>query len=116
MLLAIKSEMAYQVLKASEAVKGIDPKEGINVDAFYFDTYNDEIREKIESVLDDGWDFRINSTEPIEGTEQYKDGRYIVYQNFTLETKAERKKRLDAEKAKERRAKKKAEKMLDNDK
>ena len=115
MLLAVKSEMAYQVLKVSEAVKGIDPKEGVNVDAFYFDTYNDEIREKIESALDDGWDFRINSTEPVDGTEQYKDGRYIVYQNFTLETKAERKKRLDAEKAKERRAKKKAEKMLDNE-
>lgn len=110
MLLAVKSEMAYQVLKVSEAVKGIDPKEGVNVDAFYFDTYNDEIREKIESALDDGWNFRINSTEPVDGTEQYKDGRYIVYQNFSLETKAERKKRLDREKAKERRAKKKAEK------
>ena len=116
MLLAIKSEMAYQVLKVSEAVKGIDPKEGVNVDAFYFETYNDEVREKIESALDDGWNFRINSLEPIEGTEQYKDGRYIVYQNFSLETKAERKKRLDKEKAKERRAKKKAEKMLDNEK
>lgn len=115
MMNAVRSEMMVQTIKASKAIKGVDPKEGINADAFYFDTYNDEIREKIESALDDGWDFRINSTEPVEGTEQYKDGRYIVYQNFSLETKAERKKRIDREKAKERRAKKKAEKMLDNE-
>lgn len=115
MINAVRSEMMVQTIKASKAIKGVDPKEGINADAFYFDTYNDEIREKIESALDDGWDFRINSTEPVEGTEQYKDGRYIVYQNFSLETKAERKKRLDREKAKERRAKKKAEKKLDNE-
>lgn len=115
MINAVRSEMMVQTIKASKAIKGVDPKEGINADAFYFDTYNDEIREKIESALDDGWDFRINSTEPIEGTEQYKDGRYIVYQNFSLETKAERKKRMDAERMKAKYDAKKAEKMLDNE-
>lgn len=120
MLIAVKSEMAYQTLKASMAIKGVDPKEGLNVDAFYFENLTYETIEKIDNALDEGWEYRINSTLPMpvimkNGDCKYKDGRYCVHKNFTLETKAERKKRLDAEKAKERRAKKKAEKMLDNE-
>lgn len=117
LLIAIKAEMSYQTLKASMAIKGADPNEGLNVDAFYFDEFNDDVINKINTVLDEGWEYRINSTEPIDGAEQYKDGRFIAYQNFkNPETKEERDARLAKARRKAYKERKKAEKMLDNDK
>ena len=110
MIFAVISEMTYQTLNTAIAVKGINKREGVHVDAFMLDEWNEEIRAKIESTLDDGWDYRILTDEQLEGAERYKNGKYIMYQNFNVETKEQRKKRMDAERMKAKYDAKKAEK------
>ena len=112
LLIAIKSEMTYQTLKASIAVKGVVKDEGLNKDAFYFENLTYEIIQKIDEALDEGWEYRINSTLPMPVIKKnedckYKDGRYCVHKNFNIETKAERARRLSNERKKAYRARQK---------